>query len=220
MWKQPSMPEVSITSRRVRSSRRYDARATFSARGPFGPWPVWKVTASPSRSSSNETPVQADWWKKYLVAVRGRDEPEALVADQPLDSAVQRSHCGETPESNDEWPHGMCRQWLLRVAGAVCGKRRRCDRAQKSVIATVPRLRRRVESSGRAAWRALKGRARGRGERAPWCACRVGWPQNSGLAHHNPNRRTAVQGPAGLRAGTAADSVSRSGPARGASEQS
>jgi hypothetical protein len=54
------------------------ARATFSARGPFGPWPVWKVTASPSRSSSNETPLQADWWKKYSLPSGAATKPNPL----------------------------------------------------------------------------------------------------------------------------------------------
>ena len=35
------------------------ASRTFSARGPLGPWPVWNVTAWPSRSESNDW--HADW---------------------------------------------------------------------------------------------------------------------------------------------------------------
>jgi len=34
---------------------------TFSARGPFGPWPMLKVTLSPSRMESNAYLVHADW---------------------------------------------------------------------------------------------------------------------------------------------------------------
>src|SRR5690349_6899225 len=34
---------------------------TFSARGPFGPWPTVNDTVWPSRRSSNGIPVQADW---------------------------------------------------------------------------------------------------------------------------------------------------------------
>lgn len=44
----------------------YSAR-TFSARGPFGPWPIVKVTAWPGDRSSNRVPLHAEWWKKYSV---------------------------------------------------------------------------------------------------------------------------------------------------------
>jgi hypothetical protein len=51
---------------------------TFSARGPFGPWPVWKVTRWPSRSSSNEVPLTADWWKKYSLPSSAATKPNPL----------------------------------------------------------------------------------------------------------------------------------------------
>ena len=39
---------------------RHQAGLTFSARGPFGPWPTSNVTRWPSRRSSNRVPWHAD----------------------------------------------------------------------------------------------------------------------------------------------------------------
>ena len=51
---------------------------TFSARGPFGPWPTVNVTCSPSRIESNGVLVQADWWKKYSVPSGAAMKPKPL----------------------------------------------------------------------------------------------------------------------------------------------
>ena len=54
------------------------ARRTFSARGPFGPWPLSNVTAWPSRRLSNWTPLHADWWKKYSLPSLAATKPKPL----------------------------------------------------------------------------------------------------------------------------------------------
>jgi hypothetical protein len=56
---------------------RYSER-TFSARGPLGPWPTVKDTRWPSRKSSNRTPTQPDWWKKYSVPSAAAMNPKPL----------------------------------------------------------------------------------------------------------------------------------------------
>ena len=53
-------------------------RRTFSARGPFGPWPTSNSTLSPSRRSSSLSPKTALWWKKYSLP------PSPLMNPNPL----------------------------------------------------------------------------------------------------------------------------------------
>jgi len=55
-----------------------DVRRTFSARGPFGPWPTSKSTESPSRRSLIPSPCTALWWKKYSFP------PASLIKPKPL----------------------------------------------------------------------------------------------------------------------------------------
>src|SRR5688572_23443160 len=54
------------------------AGTTFSARGPFGPWPTVNDTVSPSRMESNGLLVHADWWKKYSVPSGVAMKPKPL----------------------------------------------------------------------------------------------------------------------------------------------
>ena len=54
------------------------AGRTFSARGPFGPWPIVNVTLSPSRIESNGVLVHADRWKKYSVPSAAAMKPKPL----------------------------------------------------------------------------------------------------------------------------------------------
>jgi hypothetical protein len=51
---------------------------TFSARGPFGPWPRSNVTAWPSRMLSKGVLVHADWWKKYSLPSWAATNPKPL----------------------------------------------------------------------------------------------------------------------------------------------
>ena len=63
---------------RTTAVRSLTAGCTFSARGPFGPWPTVKLTVCPSRMSSNRVLVQADWWKKYSVPSPAAMNPNPL----------------------------------------------------------------------------------------------------------------------------------------------
>jgi hypothetical protein len=54
------------------------AGCTFSARGPFGPWPRSNVTAWPSRMLSKGVLVHADWWKKYSLPSWAATNPNPL----------------------------------------------------------------------------------------------------------------------------------------------
>src|SRR6187401_2478307 len=55
-----------------------DVRRTFSARGPFGPWPTSNSTLSPSRRSSRPSPYTALWWKKYSFPASPLMNPNPL----------------------------------------------------------------------------------------------------------------------------------------------
>ena len=59
---------------------------TFSARGPFGPWPMVKVTCSPSRIESNGVPTQA-----VLTDI---------AVDESAASAVANAIDGATPDDD------------------------------------------------------------------------------------------------------------------------
>src|SRR6185437_8805756 len=74
---------ISPSYRRGRGSALYETR-TFSARGPFGPWPLSKVTACPSRNWSKRVPWHAELWKKYSLPSSARMKPKPLSLTRRL----------------------------------------------------------------------------------------------------------------------------------------
>ena len=74
---------------------------TFSARGPFGPWPSVNVTLSPSRNESNGVLVHADWWKKYSTPSGAAMKPKPLSVMRlivPLVDDIRKSFESDRPK--------------------------------------------------------------------------------------------------------------------------
>ena len=115
---------------------------TFSAHGPFLPWPSVKDTFWPSRRSSKVTPWTAEEWKNRSFALARVDKTEAPVR-QPLDCAfchslVSRIDCLD----NDarlmiaDWPSSIGKSLPSRGARTQVG----CGRRRRIPTAEVPQL--------------------------------------------------------------------------------